>query len=64
MQKITNRLSLVAILAAGIAPAWTCDSALGQNLSDRIRAVAKQRAAEASRDTTRHQRGLRRDAGP
>ncbi|MAH66297.1 MAG: hypothetical protein CMJ27_07885, partial [Phycisphaerae bacterium] len=52
MQKITNRLSLVAILAAGIAPAWTCDSALGQNLSERIRAVAKQREAEASRDTT------------
>ncbi|HAC81496.1 MAG TPA: hypothetical protein DCG06_14450 [Deltaproteobacteria bacterium] len=52
MQKITNRLSLVAILAAGIAPAWTCDSAMGQNLSDRIRAVAKQREAEASKDSS------------
>jgi hypothetical protein len=52
MQTRPIRFTLAAVIAATIAPAWMNHDASAQNLSDRIRAVAKQRDAAAARDTS------------
>ncbi|MDA7765926.1 hypothetical protein N8917_01145, partial [bacterium] len=46
------RFTLAAVIAATIAPAWMSQDASAQNLSDRLREVARQRDAASARDTS------------
>lgn len=52
MQPRPTRLTLAAVIAATVAPTLMNHDASAQNLSDRIREVARQRDAASARDTS------------